>query len=170
MSVWHGLEDPCCDPEVVFELAEGALPPARRSEVRAHVEACPECQDLYEREKDLSRFLCSAEFAGLRERSVCRNVAMELPTRPFGARILWAALAAVMLAAALAVLSLNGTAGNVISAANILGGFWGYVSGVVDMFHTMFAIVGWAVLIALAVGALVDLIIAAAVVTVTRRT
>lgn len=169
MSARHGPEGPCCDPEVVFELAEGALPPGRRSEVRAHVEACTECRELYEREKDLSRFLCSAEFAGLRERSVCRSVAMALPTRPVKARLLWAALAATMLMAALVALGLNGT-GPVISAASIFGELWGYVSGALEMLRTMLAIAGWTVLIALAAGALVDLIIAAAVVSAARRT
>lgn len=169
MSIRPCQEGSCCEPETVFELAEGALPPERRTEVRAHVEACPECRELYEREKDLSRSLCSAEFAGLRDRSVCESVAMALPTRPIRARLLWAALAGAMLMAALLALGMNG-AGPMISVAGILGEGWGYVSGAVEMLRTMLAIAGWTVLVALAAGALVDLIIAAAVVSVARRT
>lgn len=162
-------EEPCCDPEVVFELADGALAPERRREVRAHVQACPGCGELYEKERNLNEFLGSLEFAEMRERSVCRGVAMALPTRRIAARLLWAALAAAMLVVSLAALGLDGT-GPMISAASILGGLWGYVSGITEMLRTILAIAGSTVLIALAVGALVDLVIAAAVVSAARRT
>lgn len=162
-------EEPCCDPEVVFELADGALTPERRREVRAHVQACTECGELYEKERNLNESLGSLEFAALRERSVCRGVAMALPTRRISARLLWAALATAMLIVSLAALGMDGT-GPVISAASVLGGLWGYVSGVTEMLRTMLAIAGSTVLVALAVGALVDLLIAAAVVSAARRT
>ena len=168
MSLRHNPA-PRCDPEAVFELADGALTPDRRREVRDHVEACAECAGLYEKERGLNEFLSSVEFVELSERSVCRGVAMALPTRRPGARLLWVALAAAMVLASVVLVGLDGTT-PVLSVSSILGGFWGYVSGITAMFSTMLAVAGYTVLIALAAGALVDLVIAAAVVSAARRT
>ena len=116
-----------CDPEVIFELADGALGPERAREIRDHLEACPDCRELYEKELELSAFLGSLELA--EPRSVCPGVAMALPTRPLKARLLWATLALALLLVA---------AGPVLLAA-------------------------------LAVGALLDLSLAAALLWMTRR-
>ena len=50
-----------CDPEAVFELADGGLGPARRREVREHLDGCHGCKEVYRRERGLSRSLCSME-------------------------------------------------------------------------------------------------------------
>lgn len=168
MSLRRGPE-PCCDPEAVFELADGALTPDRRREVRRHVETCAECTELYDKERGLNEFLSSVQFVELRERSVCRGVAMALPTRRLGARLLWAALAAAMVLASAVVVGLDGAV-SMISVSSVVGGFWGYVSGITALLRTMLAVAGSTVLIALAAGALVDLVIAAAVVSAARRT
>lgn len=161
--------DFCCDPEAVFELADGALAPDRRREIRHHVETCAECAELYEKERGLNEFLSSVQLADGPERSVCRGVAMALPTRRLGARLLWAGLAVAMVLASVVVVGLDGAV-PMISVSSVLGGFWGYVSGITGLLHTMLAVAGSTVLIALVAGALVDLVIAAAVVSAARRT
>ena len=37
-----------CDPQAIFELADGALSPERAREVRYHLQACPDYRKLYE--------------------------------------------------------------------------------------------------------------------------
>jgi hypothetical protein len=157
-----------CDPEAIFELADGGLGTRREREVRAHLRGCPECRDLYEKELNLNAFLDTLEFAELRSRSVCRGVAMALPTRPLKARLLWAALALALLLAASLALSLDGT-NPAVFAMNALGLFWGLVSGFEDVVRTIFVATGTALVIALSVGALLDLLIAATVLALTRR-
>lgn len=157
-----------CDPEAIFELADGGLGTRREREVRAHLRGCPECRDLYEKELNLNAFLDTLEFAELRSRSVCRGVAMALPTRPLKARLLWAALALALLLAASLALSLDGT-NPAVFAMNALNLFWGLVSGFEDVVRTMFVATGTALMIALGVGALLDLLIAATVLALTRR-
>lgn len=157
-----------CDPEVIFELADGGLGTGREREVRAHLRGCPECRDLYDKELNLNAFLDTLEFAELRSQSVCRGVVMALPTRPLKARLLWAALALVLLLAASLALSLDGT-NPAVFAVNMLGLFWGLVSGFEDVVRTIFVATGTALLIVLAVGALLDLLIAATVLALTRR-
>ena len=157
-----------CDPEAIFELADGGLGTRREREVRAHLRGCPECRDLYEKELNLNAFLDTLEFAELRSRSVCRGVAMALPTRPLKARLLWAALALALLLAASLALSLDGT-NPAVFAMNALGLFWGLVSGFEDVVRTIFVATGKALLGALAVGAPLDLLIAATVLALTRR-
>ena len=158
--------EPLCDPGAIFELADGALGTEREREMRSHLRGCPECRDLYEKELNLNAFLDTLEFAEPPSQSVCRGVAMALPTRPLKARFLWAALA-LLLVASLA-LSLEGT-NPAVFAVNALDVFWGLVSGFADVISTVFAATGTVLLGAFAVGALVDLLIAATVLVLTRR-
>jgi predicted anti-sigma-YlaC factor YlaD len=155
-----------CDPQVIFELADGALGPERARKVREHLEACPSCGQLYEKELELNAFLRSMEFA--QSRSVCPGVAMALPTRPLKARLLWAALALALLLVASLALSLDGTnpMGFAVSA---LGVFWSFVSGFADVVQAVLVVAGPILLVALAAGALLDLLLAAALLWTTRR-
>jgi anti-sigma factor RsiW len=155
-----------CDPEAIFELADGALGPERAREVRDHLETCPGCGELYEKELELNAFLGSLEFA--EARSVCPGVSMALPTRPLKARLLWAALALALLFAASLALSLDGSHPAVF-AVNAVGVFWGIVSGFSDVVRTVLVVAGPVLLAALGVGALLDLILAAALLWTTRR-
>jgi predicted anti-sigma-YlaC factor YlaD len=151
---------------VIFELADGALGPERAREVRAHLEACPGCRKLYEKELRLSAFLGSLELA--EPRSVRPGVAMALPTRPLKARLLWATLAVALLLGASLALSFEGTTPAVF-AVNALGVFWGVVSGFADAAQTVLVAAGPIIVIALGVGALLDLSLAAALLWTTRR-
>src|ERR687893_853335 len=155
-----------CDPRVIFELADGALGREQTREVRDHLEACPGCRKLYEKELKLSTFLGSLELA--EPRSVCPGVAMALPTRPLKARLLWAALALALLLVASLALSLEGT-NPAVFAVNALGVFWGVVSGFADVALTLLIAAGPILLLALVVGALLDLLLAAVLLWTTRR-
>ena len=157
-----------CDSEVVFELADGALDADRAREARAHLDGCPGCRELYERELELNALLRSAELADPRSRSVCPMVAMALPTRPLKARILWATLALILLAVASLALSLDGT-NPIVFAVNALDAFWGVVAGLADVVQTMLVAAAPILLLALAVGTLLDLCLAAALFWTTRR-
>ena len=155
-----------CDPEPIFELADGSVGPEREREVRAHLGACEACRSLYERELQLNASLGSLDFE--QPRSVCQGVAMALPTRSVRARLLWAGLAVVLLLTASAAMLLEGSnlAALVIETADV---FWGFVAGMADVVQVVFAVVGPALLVALAVGAVVDLAIAAVYLAVFRR-
>ena len=157
-----------CDPEAVFELADGALNAGRARETRAHLDECPPCREVYERELELGAFLRSAELAEPRARSVCPVVAMALPTRPLKARILWASLALVLLLVASLALSLDG-ANPVGFAANALDAFWSVIAGLTDVAQTMLVAAAPVLLAALVVGALLDLCLASALLWTTRR-
>lgn len=157
-----------CDPELIFELAERTLGADREREVSAHLGACPGCRELYEREMHLSNHLGSLEFSGFRPRSVCEGVAMALPTRPVKARLLWAVLALGLLLAALLALGVGGVQ-LLAAVAGVLGALWGLVAGASELVETLLATAGWMLLAALLVGALVDLVIAVGVVSLTRR-
>lgn len=157
-----------CDPEMVFELAEGTLSQDRKREAQEHVSACPECRKLYEREVDLNAYLECLEISDDRSRSVCRGVAMALPTRPMRARVLWGVLALALMLAALLALSLNGT-NPVTSATSVVDVLWSLVSGFADLIVTVFVMAGPVLLIALLLGAIADVIIAAAVFSAARR-
>ena len=157
-----------CDPETVFELADGALGANRAREARAHLDECPECREAYERELQQNALLRSSELGDPRARSVCRSIAMALPTRPLKARILWASVALVLLVVALLALSLDG-ANPLVFVTNTLGVFWGLVSGFADMARATLVAAGPVLLAALAVGALLDLCLAAALLWTTRR-
>jgi hypothetical protein len=161
------VNDPLrCDPEAVFELADGSLVPERERETRTHLRGCRACRTLYERELRLNASLGSLEFEEIG--SVCRGVAMALPTRSTRARLLWAGLAVVLLLAASVAMMLYGAnlAVLVVDAMNV---FWGFVSGFADVIQVVFAAVGQALLIALAIGAFVDLDLAAVYLGVSRR-
>ena len=121
---------------------------------------------MYERELLLNASLGSLEFE--ETSSVCRSVAMALPTRSAKARFLWSVLAVVLLLTTSVAMILFGTnlAVFVVDALNV---FWGFVAGLADVIQVVFAAIGKALLIALAVGAFVDLVIAAAYLAVTRR-
>jgi anti-sigma factor RsiW len=155
-----------CDPQVIFELADGALGPERAREVRDHLQSCPGCRRHYEKERELNAALDSLAFAEWR--SVCPNVVVALPTRPLKTRLLWTALALALLLVALLALSLAGTT-PALFAVNALGVFWGTVSGFADAAQTMLVAAGPVILVALVVGALLDLSLAAALLWTTRR-
>ena len=155
-----------CDPEPIFELADGSLAPEKEREVRAHLSGCRDCQALYQKELRLNASLGSLEFD--EPRSVCPGVAMALPTRSVKARLLWAGLALVLLLTTSVTLILYGTniAVVVVDALNV---FWGFVDGFADVVQVVLAAVGPALLIAFGIGALVDLVIAAVYLSVSRR-
>ena len=155
-----------CDPEAVFELADGALGPERERELRAHLGRCPGCRALYESELELNASLGSLEFE--EPRSVCRVVAMALPTRSLKIRLAWAGLATILLLLASLALSLDGT-NPAVFAVDALVVFWSLVSGAADVVRVLLTAVGPALLVAFAVGALLDLIIAAVYLSVSRR-
>jgi hypothetical protein len=108
------------------------------------------------------------EYAEFRHGSVSRSVAMALPTRRMRARFLWALLSVALLAVSLLALELyqSGPVGPVVDT---LGVFWGFVAGASDVARAVFATVGSVLLIALGLGAVFDLLVAAAVVTAVRR-
>lgn len=161
----HGRE---CDPEAIFELVDGSLGPARKREVRGHIEGCPGCRAMYRREVGLSRSLCSLEYSGIRPGSIPRSVAMALPTRRIRVRLLWGLLAAALLAVSLLALELY-QSDPVVPVVEALGVFWGFLAGAADVARAVFAAVGPVILVALGIGALLDLAIAAAVLTAARR-
>jgi predicted anti-sigma-YlaC factor YlaD len=157
---------PYCDPEPIFELADGSLDPEREREVRTHLRECQDCRSLYERELRLNASLGSLDFE--QPRSVCPGVAMALPTRSLRARMLWAGLAIVLLLTTSVTMMLGGS--NLAAFfMEAVGVFWGFVAGMADVVQVGFAVVGPALLLALAVGAVVDLAIAAVYLAVSRR-
>jgi predicted anti-sigma-YlaC factor YlaD len=161
----HG---PCgCDPEKIFELADGGLGHEQEPEMREHLASCPVCRELYERELDLSASLSTLENSRVLSRSVCQGVVMALPTRPARMRVLWGLLAAALLVTALVSLQLNGME-PVILAMSVLGACWDRVAGSADVARAVFVAAGPTILLVLALGALMDLLIALAVVSVSR--
>jgi Zn-dependent protease with chaperone function len=93
---------------------------------------------------------------------------MALPTRSLRARLLWAALAVVLLLTASVTLVLGGT-NLAVLFVEVVSVFWGFVAGVADVIRVVFAAVGPALLVALALGALVDLVAVAVYLSVSRR-
>lgn len=93
---------------------------------------------------------------------------MALPTRLLGGRILWAGLALALLAAVTLALSLDGTNPAAL-AVDSVGVFWAYVSGLAEVAEAFFVAAGPALLVAFGVGAMVDLLIAGVVLSVSRR-
>lgn len=172
MSRSGGPEGPAvrsCDPEKVFELADGGLDPEQQREIKAHLASCQGCRELYERELGLNACLNSLDLSGMRfSGSVCQAVAMALPTRSARVRLLWGLLAAILLVVALASLRFNGTE-PVILVMSTLGTCWGFVAGAAKVAHSIFAAAGTIILLVLAVGALVDVCIALVVLFVSRN-
>lgn len=164
----RGASGPCsCDPEKVFELSDGSLSLNEQSVTREHVASCPECRELYERELGLNAYLSSFDLSEIFSRSVCQEVAMALPTRSAKVRILWGLLAAALLVAALITLELDG-AEPVLLTMSLLGACWGVVLSSAGVARAVFAAAGSTILLMLALGALMDVLIALAVVTVSR--
>ena len=157
---------PRCDPERVFELADGGLPAEAELDVRSHLGRCPACRELYEDELRLNACIGSLEVG--EARSVCREVAMALPTRLVGGRILWAGLALALLGAVSLALSLDGTNPAALALDSVVA-FWGFVSGLAEVAEAFLAAAGPALLVALGVGAILDLLIAGVVFSVSRR-
>ncbi len=157
-----------CDPALVFELADQALGPRREREVRRHLDECPGCRELYERETRLNVCLCSLDLPGANLGSVRESVAMALPTRPVKARILWALVALGLLATALFALGTQGVnpAAFVIEAVQA---FQNASMILTDVLDTTLAVAGSVILLALAVGAVLDLLLAAILFSVVRR-
>ncbi len=159
----------CCDPEVVFEFVDGALGPKRKKEVSSHLEGCPGCRGHYEREKALSESLCSVGDGGFEAPpSVCREVAMALPTRSAGMRFLWAVLALGIFLSAGFALSLGGSS-PLAMATGPLEIFWGVASGFADLAMMLASFAGPAIVVALIVGAILDILVAGFVFSAMRR-
>ena len=93
---------------------------------------------------------------------------MALPSRLVGGRVLWAGLAMVLLATVSLALSLDGTNPAALAVDSVVA-FWGFVSGLAEVAEAFLAAAGPALLVALGVGAVVDLLIAGVVVSVSRR-
>ncbi len=165
-----GVGSPCgCDPEKVFQLADGdaeGLNPEQEREVREHVVRCSGCQELYERELALNAYLNSLQFK--KPRPVSQGVAMALPTRSLGVRLFWGSLGILLLAAAFISLKTDDTE-PVLLFMSALGACWGVVASVADVVHAVLVVAGPASLLLLAVGALADLVVAFAVLAVSRR-
>ena len=155
-----------CDPEPIFELADGSLAPERERELRAHFRDCSGCRALYERELRLNASLGSLKFE--ETKSVCRGVAMALPTRSTKARLLWAGLAVALLLTTSIAMMFSGT-NLAVFAVDAMNVFWGFVAGFAGVIQVVFAAIGQALLVALAIGAFVDLVIAAVYLAVSRR-
>ena len=93
---------------------------------------------------------------------------MALPTRLMGGRILWAALALALLGAVSLALSLDGTNPAAL-VVDLVGAFWGFVSGLAEVAEAFLVAAGPAILVALGAGALLDLLIVGVVFSVSRR-
>lgn len=168
-----GEADPrVCNPEKVFELADQdaaaeSLEVEETRELRNHLAWCGECRELYKRELDLNAFLSPLDFQ-VGSQSVHRGVAMSLPTRSAGGRVMWGLLAAVLLVAALSSLELE-AAQPIMLSMGILGAFWALISSSVEVLYAIVDAAGFTILLLLVLGSLADLLIALAVVFRRRR-
>lgn len=167
-SVQAGSEARCCGSEEIFEFCEGTLEPARAREMRDHLRSCSRCRSLYEQEISLSAALSCAEsreeerrgeFARARA-GASQRVAMALPTRSVAAKVMWGGGAAALLTMALISLSLHSVQPFTF-ITHFMGVCWGLTSGISDAAGILLTVSGSTILIALAVGALVDALIAA---------
>ena len=155
-----------CDPEEVFALADRALTPRREREIREHMNSCAECRKMYEKETQLNSCLKSLDFSGVC--SVRERVVMALPTRPLKVRLLWALLSGVLLLVALFALMSSG----VNPAMFFMGSmevFWSTTAMLTDLLDTAVSIAGGTILVALAVGAFLDLLLVTVLLSVSRR-
>lgn len=173
----HGKCAPggCCDPEEIFELVEGTLEPEERRLIRAHLETCTNCRDRYEREVSLNAGLCSGtpgnpQAGGATNciASVSREVALRIPTRSRLARLMWGMLAIGILITTTLALGFGGD-NPIFMATGGTQTVLDYVSAVSDVSALLLALIAPFVLIALAVGFLVDLVIAGIVFSALRR-
>lgn len=158
-------DEPGCDPGLVFELADGSLAPEEARPVRRHLEGCPNCRRLYERERALSQSLRSADYfdaprSATEGCAVHRAVAMALPTRRPLARLLWAVLAAGVLVWAVLFV---GAVEAMLSAVGALAAIRGLVSSAGEVSRAVLAAFWPGLLVILAVGAAADLLIACGV-------
>ena len=156
-----------CDPEGIFELADGQATAERAHAVRLHIDECPGCRDLYEKEVELNERL-GGFGCPVPGRSVSRMVAMALPTRTARARAVWAMLATALSLSALLALEVSGRSPTILlfdAAAWSSGAF----AGVWDIGGILFTVVGRWVVIALLVGVAVDLVLAAVVAMIFAR-
>ncbi len=169
MSHSEGFDLCGCDPEKVFELADGELGTEQEQKIKGHLAACQRCRELYERELYLNatlRALGSPEMCC--SGSVCQGVAMALPTRSARVRLLWGLVAGVLLVVALVSLKFNGTE-PVILAMSTLSACWGFVAGAAKVARALFTTAGPTILLMLVLGALADVLIALAVLFVSRN-
>ena len=157
-----------CDPVLLFELAERSLDAGRARELNLHLGACPECRKRYEREVRINECLGSLKFSEAGQRSVCESVAMALPTRPVKARLLWAVLAAGLLAISLFALGSQG-AGTVAFVMDAVEAFQGTSMMLTDLLGTALAAAGSIALAALVLGAVLDLLLVGILFSVSRR-
>lgn len=157
-----------CDPEEVFELADGALAPGREREAREHLRGCAGCRRLYRRQISLNTSLRSLHFSRPETRSVREEVALALPTRRLKARLLWVLLAGVLLLGALFALGASG-ASPPVSVLDTLGVFWAYTAAFSDTVYTLLDVAGPAILVALVAGAVFDLLLAGIILAAIRR-
>lgn len=153
---------------MIFELAERSLDAGRARELNLHLEECPGCRDLYEREVKINERLVSLKFSEANQRSVCESVAMALPTRPVKARLLWAVLAVGLLGIALFALGAQG-AGPATFVMDSVEAFQGMSMMLTDLLGTTLAAAGSILLVALALGAVLDLLLVGILFSVSRR-
>lgn len=157
-----------CDEERIFDLAERTLEPDEARSVRTHLDECPGCLRLYERNVELNARLNSIGSPDEVSHSVCRDVVMAIPTRSVRARIYWGALAFGLLVVALLASYLSGS--NLVAlASSTVGIVVSFVSGFAEMARTILVMGGPVILIALLVGTLVDVLIAVVLLSALRR-
>lgn len=174
MSCLGGSPPEGCDPTRIFELAEGSLRPEEAREVRSHLEGCAGCRELHERERGLNACLGSLSFSEevwVRSgaHATHKSVAMALPTRCRVARAVWALLAGALLVSVAAVPEWDGLVGAVVLALGALAALWGLATVGADVIRAVLAAAGSTVLLVLVLGALVDLLVAAAVLLARRH-
>jgi hypothetical protein len=174
----EGGEARCCEAEEIFELCEGSLEPEREREVVSHLRVCPECRGTYRRETSLSAALSGsgrgreegaggATGANRRRTGTASSVAMAIPTRSAAVRAVWGAGALALLAAALVSISLRSVQ-PVAFSTDLMAACWGLISGLSDAAAIVLAVSGWTILVALIVGVLADVLIAATLLAVAR--
>ncbi len=168
----HPGEFAPCNPEKVFEFADRGsegFDPEQKQKMQEHLACCTECRELYERELNLNAFLASLDLAEVCAcRSISQHVVMALPTRSTWVRVLWGLLACALLVMVFVSLKANGTE-PIILATSTLGACWGFIAGLAKVARSVFATAGPILLLVLALGALVDLLIALTVLSVSRR-
>lgn len=163
-------EAPCCSAEEIFEFCEGGLQSPHEHAVRAHLRHCAACRRLYERELSLSAALCfpGEEDSGSGRRGgAASKVALALPTRSAAARAVWGSGAAALLALALSSLALHSVQ-PISFGTDFMATLWGFTSGVSDAAGILLVVAGPTILVALVVGAFVDVLIAATLLAVAR--